>query len=233
MLILLPLVILIVVLAYDYLKEFVLIIKKNKFKMYILKAYWIIVACFFTFFIHLGSIVPISLNPEIQINRFAVIPADINRINLASLIVVFIFSSLYFWAKEKRNHITLVIVILALFVPSLYLDYKYIYSAPSYQFRDTMIAMSDTVDGKILAGGWSFGMRLYNNSIPVLNVYKYVEDHKAMEEYYALCQKIFDEKDADYILGFNNDHVFPADVFEKSGFIPDKTINFITIYKIK
>jgi hypothetical protein len=60
---------------------------------------------------------------------------------------------------------------LAVLAPLLYADWAFVYRQPTFTYRDAMIEVRDVVDGQVTAGGWSFGMQLYNASRPVLSGY--------------------------------------------------------------
>jgi hypothetical protein len=60
---------------------------------------------------------------------------------------------------------------LAILAPLLYADAAFVYRRPTFTYRDAQIAVGRTIDGQTTAGGWSFGMQLYNTSRPVLSEY--------------------------------------------------------------
>jgi len=55
----------------------------------------------------------------------------------------------------------------------LYADAAFIYRHATFTYRDAQIQVRPVVDGQQTAGGWSFGMQLYNTSRPVVNGYFY------------------------------------------------------------
>jgi len=84
-----------------------------------------------------------------------------------------------------------------------------------------MKSLSPQLDGKIVAAGWSFGMRLYNRSIPVLNGYTF-NYYNRPENYRAAIDAVFDSKAACcMLLGEKTfETVFPGDKrFTKIGSI--------------
>lgn len=62
---------------------------------------------------------------------------------------------------------------LAVLAPLLYADAAFIYRHPTFTYRDAQIQVRPVVDGQQTAGGWSFGMQLYNTSRPVVHGYFY------------------------------------------------------------
>jgi hypothetical protein len=62
---------------------------------------------------------------------------------------------------------------LAVLAPLLYADVAFIYRHATFTYRDAQIQVRPVVDGQQTAGGWSFGMQLYNTSRPVVNGYFY------------------------------------------------------------
>ncbi len=168
------------------------------------RAYWLVIGCFFVFFMHLGSIKPVQLNTDIIINAQAVLPAVFNRINLAVFVVVFLTVTLYFWGKRKMKEAWLAIAFILILVPSLYLDACYVYTNQTYNFRDTMVELKDKVDGKVVAGGVAYGFRLYNDMMPVLDFYRFAESKRqdAVGDYIKILKRLFAEGRAEYSLQF-------------------------------
>jgi hypothetical protein len=160
---------------------------------------------------HLGSIKPKTINTEIIINPQAVMPADINRINLAVFLFVFVVVTMKYLSNKEVHKIVCILALVAFLMPGIYMDLHYIYMNPSYHFRDTMIAMKDKVDDKVVAGGTAYGFRLYNRSIPIMDFYGYTysNDPDKSSTYTKTLKRLFHEKKADYTLiptdwpGFN------------------------------
>lgn len=79
-------------------------------------------------------------------------------------------------AGTRRNRLALVAMAafgLAVLAPLLYADAFFIYRHPTFTYRDAQIQVRPDVDGQQTAGGWSFGMQLYNTSRPVMHGYFY------------------------------------------------------------
>lgn len=117
-----------------------------------------------------------------------------NYLNLLSLGVAGALVVGYFlWGRwPARSFAALAIVALA--VPNLYLASHFVFANPSFGYRDAMIAAGRDIDGKIVAGGLSYGMRLYNTSQPVMNGYVWANDPTA---YNWTWRRLFDEDVAD------------------------------------
>ncbi len=92
-----------------------------------------------------------------------------------------------------------VCVSVAILLPGIGAAWVVIYRNPTYTHRDAMKALAPEVDGKIVVG-WSYPMRLYNASIPVLNTYIYVSDEKRREQIREMWTRIYREKLALYTI---------------------------------
>jgi hypothetical protein len=92
-----------------------------------------------------------------------------------------------------------VFVSVAILVPGICAAWVVIYRNPTYAHRDAMKALAPEIDGKIVVG-WSFPMRLYNTSIPVLNTYIYCSDEKRREQIREIWTRIYREKLALYTI---------------------------------
>jgi hypothetical protein len=62
---------------------------------------------------------------------------------------------------------------LAVLAPLLYADAAFVYRHATFTYRDAQVEVRPVIDGQLTAGGWSFGMQLYNTSRPVVNGYFY------------------------------------------------------------
>jgi len=60
---------------------------------------------------------------------------------------------------------------LAMLVPIVGADVRFVFRNPAFTYRDAQIAVAPVVNGTTTAGGLSFGMQLYNSSRPVLHGY--------------------------------------------------------------
>lgn len=230
--ILLPLVLIVILMALTYQKEFIKALRNRPVGRKMYGVYWILVGYFFVFFMQLGSITPSSLNTEIQINPQAVIPANINRINLAVFLFVFIIATMKYFSNKKMGKFLPTLAIIVLFLPGIYMDVNYIFMHPSYTMRDTMIAMKEKVDDKVIAGGVAYGFRLYNRSIPVLDFYSYSYStyKNPQAEYIKMLKRLFKEKKADYTLRLDDD-VSDENLFKERGIVLEKRYGIVNLYK--
>lgn len=105
--------------------------------------------------------------------------------NLAVLFVVGLAVFTFLLGKRKIPDVLAVGMILVFLVPNIYMDFRYVYGNRTYYFRDAMIAMGERIDGKVTVGGCSYGFRLYNTSIPVLDsyIYKYGVNLEAKDQF--------------------------------------------------
>lgn len=68
------------------------------------------------------------------------------------------------------------------FVSNLYMSFDYVFMNRTYCFRDSMKAMSTTINGQIVVGGCAYGFRLYNLSRPVLASYSHGERKEVYDQ---------------------------------------------------
>jgi hypothetical protein len=87
------------------------------------------------------------------------------------------------------------ILIGVVLLPGLRLDSRYLFGAPTFQYRDSLIRAAPKLNGKILAGGISYAMRLYNTSIPTMNFYAYY--YYGYDKFAAYSRYLYDHKLAD------------------------------------
>lgn len=93
---------------------------------------------------------------------------------------------------KKTAACVLVAVVL---LPGVRLDRKYVFAAPTFQYRDSLIRAAPRLNGKILAGGVAYAMRLYNTSIPTMNFYAYY--YYGYDKFAAYSRYLYDHKLAD------------------------------------
>jgi hypothetical protein len=86
-----------------------------------------------------------------------------------------------------------VVLGLAIVTPLAYADAAYIYRRLTFTYRDALIAVGPTIDGRTTAGGWSLGMQLYNGSRPVLGEFT---ARLPRAEYEAAVVRLFREGQA-------------------------------------
>jgi hypothetical protein len=125
----------------------------------------------------------------------------INLITFFLLLVYFISKYLF---KIKDTRFVKVSILIAVLLPNLYLDVKYIYSNPSFKYRDTMIEMSHYVDDKVVVGGWSYAFCLYNKSVPVINPYRYNDSKEMKSRYDYVISELFEKGIAKYSIAYTD-----------------------------
>jgi hypothetical protein len=76
-------------------------------------------------------------------------------------------------------------------LPGLYFSAEQIWMKPSYRYRDAMAAAAPYLNGRVVAGAYSYEFRLYNNSMPVLdpNLYLYSD----MQGYTQYLHRLFSD----------------------------------------
>ncbi|MBU0490148.1 MAG: hypothetical protein KKA07_12930 [Bacteroidetes bacterium] len=106
-------------------------------------------------------------------------------------------------AKIPRKLITLFLILL--FVPNVFLSAKYVFTKPTFAYKQAMIKLSEYIDDKLVAGGMGQCYRLYNTSIPVLNPYVFLYSGQKQELYKKLLEILITEEGAEYtILSYDN-----------------------------
>lgn len=79
-----------------------------------------------------------------------------------------------------------------LLIPNLRMSIQFVYGKPTFYYRDALIASAPALDGKILAGGASYAVRLYNSSTPVINFYNYY--HYGSDRFFALSKRMYESR---------------------------------------
>ncbi|MDA8441862.1 MAG: hypothetical protein M0Z55_05750 [Peptococcaceae bacterium] len=186
-----PLITIILVASWDYMSDFRDWIEKNEYLKWIGIIY-ILGAGTFSFYQYL-----------VTTNRSFIYPiiSKYNYINLGVFCIVFFAILLLFRFKLAMGQSLMIFVLLlTIIVPSSFMDIKYVYANPTYMYRNAMISLSNKINGKIVAGSLSYGVRLYNTSIPVLNPYVYLP---VLTEYNSLFRKVFDNGLATYSISYD------------------------------
>jgi hypothetical protein len=126
------------------------------------------IASFFALIAIAGSITHWMVIRELQVTHR---PPDLIANNWFWLAAA--ASILLCWSSDKLYQAGLLAIATALVVPNLHLDYRFLYQSPSFRYRDSLKEAAVNLNGKLLAGGLSYGVRLYNTSVPVMNFYNY------------------------------------------------------------
>lgn len=85
---------------------------------------------------------------------------------------------------------------LALVVPGSVASWVFVYHSPTYVYRDALKGLAPEINGKVVPGGISYAMRLYNTSIPVLNSYAYGYSESRLQKYRGMLTHALEEKTA-------------------------------------
>ncbi|MDD5090147.1 MAG: hypothetical protein PHQ23_04445 [Candidatus Wallbacteria bacterium] len=116
--------------------------------------------------------------------------AAFSLLSLAGCTVCFII-----WRRRQSGIRSAIVLALCLMLPELYLDITRVYAFPTFAYRDTCRELSETLKGKVCAGGASFAFRLYSDYEPVLNHYRYMND---LSTYQNHLDRMFREGKADF-----------------------------------
>lgn len=191
LIIMLPMVLLLIAYSITEYKNFIIFVRKNV-SYYIL--YFLYVA-----FCVMGAVGILLINSSKNFVRFDFLVDGINII-LPILIFQIILILIYLTNKKIKDKYLISIIIILIMLPNMFLSVRYIYSNPTYSYRDTMIYLSNYIDDKIVAGGMGHGFRLYNTSVPIVNPYGIMYSENGMEKYNSLVDQIRKENDVPYIL---------------------------------
>jgi hypothetical protein len=123
---------------------------------------------------------------------------------------IFLFINAYLFPhhynKQRLTAVGIGFCLALSLIPNLYMDSQYVFGNCTYYFRDAMQSMSEKIDGRIVVGGCSYGFRLYNESIPILDVYmtKYSPDPDSKSLYDNNFERLFDEGIGSYSIAYTD-----------------------------
>ena len=190
--ILLPIVIIIIFCAIINKGIFYNYIQENK-KIYILYSlFWFSSAC-----VSLGVYL---LNCSERFVKCYVLTGNFVYISLIVFVILFISISRFYFSKNQSSSFIILVAMTILLLPNIYLGIKHIYYNPTYSCRDTMIELSQYIDGEIVVGGMAHGFRLYNSSVPVLNPYQYQYLEDGVREYQHQLEHLVQGKITKYTI---------------------------------
>jgi hypothetical protein len=93
------------------------------------------------------------------------------------------------WRRPGLARVAGAVLVLAMIVPLVALDGRYVYTRVTTAYRDAMISVGSLPDAEVTAGSGSYAMQLYNDSRAVLEGYVYgmtqAEYDAAVERYFA------------------------------------------------
>ena len=190
--ILLPIVIMIIFCAIINREIFYNYIRENK-KMYILYSlFWLSSTC-----VSLGVYL---LNCSERNVNYYMLTGNFVYIGLIVFVILFISISRFYFSKNQPSSFIILVAMTILLLPNIYLGIKHIYYNPTYSYRDTMIELSQYIDGEIVVGGMAYGFRLYNSSVPVLNAYPYSHLENGAREYQDKLEYLVRRRDTRYTI---------------------------------
>lgn len=97
--------------------------------------------------------------------------------------------------------------------------FNYIYSTPTYYYKEAMKRLTTLEDERII-GEWAFGFRLYNNYRPYLN--KYTIFYNDKERYYRLLNEAGKNGDSRLTISYGNDET--VKLLNSAGFKQEKIV---------
>lgn len=193
----LPIVILLIFKSYIFIDAFRNKIFNSRLNLYFYQLYFISISILIIIYL------PRAFNSD----------EILKKLNIIILLVTLVVFYLLLFQKNKINKFIVISYIPLLFFTNLWLDIKYVYYNPTFKYKNAMLALSSDINGKVIAGGWSHAMRLYNTSIPLLNPYKYRYIPKKWVQYQNYIEQLKRDKIIDYGIGYvqlqnNNMYVY-------------------------
>jgi hypothetical protein len=101
--------------------------------------------------------------------------------------------ALRWWRGERWRGIAAAALALAVAIPGVVLSAQQLFVNPTFRYRDAMIAAAPLIDGKVTAGVYAYGFRLYNTSRPTLNPYQYQYSDSSLATYNGDLKRLVDE----------------------------------------
>jgi hypothetical protein len=97
------------------------------------------------------------------------------------------------WRRERWRSAAAAVIALAVAIPGAVLSVQQLYVNPTFRYRDAMIAAAPLLDGKVTAGVYAYGFRLYNTSRPTLNPYQYQYSDSSLATYNGYLRRLVDD----------------------------------------
>lgn len=126
------------------------------------------------------------------------------------VLLTLLFTQLFFaiiTLRTKRYLLRKGLIIatwLLILSPNIFFAAKYIYIAPTYSYKNTMLQMGEYTNNEIVLGGLAHGFRLYNTSIPILNLYRYQYAKNGLEKYFELQKRVGKETRAHFNIAYTS-----------------------------
>jgi hypothetical protein len=187
-LLILPMVILLAAGAWGYREVFLAWLGQGRKRMIVFSIYWGL-ALLLTIYFFLR-------------NRGLVVPGDLYRVRWFDGVCL---SALVFLAGLVLNRLggfrsgfrpLSFLAALALVLPGSAASWVFVYQSPTYVYRDALKGLAPEINGKVVPGGISYAMRLYNTSIPVLNSYAYGYSESRLQKYRGMLTQALNEETA-------------------------------------
>lgn len=186
LLVMLPLVLIILVESFIHAENYFNALKPEQLR--IIKIYWALVWIIGALVFYYYAVSDLKDESLLMTNHFTVL----NFVIFLFGTIILSFNYLYFRRIPKAF---IIVLLAAILLPNILLDFRYIFFNRTTEYRDTMIAMSEKIDDKIIVGGLSYAFRLYNTSIPMLDFY--TTEYSANIDSAARYDKYFDQLFAD------------------------------------
>lgn len=126
-------------------------------------------------------------------------------LNLIVFIIMTALMTVTFVRGKTLSRPVIIICGMIMLLPNLYLDNRYIFSNPTFYYRDAMIGMSAEINNSITVGGCSHAFRLYNSSIPVLDGYISLNNTQKREYFDRNFDYLLENSIARYSIAYVND----------------------------
>jgi len=152
-------------------------------------------------------------------------------------LMVFVFGSIilslkYLYAISIRK-IVLIGLLISFLIPNIFLDLKYVFLNRTTYYRDTMISMSNKIDGKMVVGGLAYSFRLYNTSVPLLNFYvtRYSSSPESADRYHQYFDQLFIDGAGSYSIGIVED--LPEEGVVNATYMEQHHLQLDELYNLK
>lgn len=143
---------------------------------------------------------------------------DEKIVKIINYSLILIFTIVFFKILNNKFISKKYIIAIAIFccLIQAFLSCKYIFVQRSYNYKNIMVDISNKINNKTLFGGWAYGFRLYNSSIPIGNLYLYAYNPTTQLEYNQLFLKYFNEGLAQYYIDYYIDYYKNENKSEKN-----------------
>lgn len=157
---------------------------------------------------------------------------ELGNYTFLNLTVFIIVSSIMVFKYIKGINVSqagILMCMILILIPNMFLDYRYVFSDRFFYYRDAMIAMGEKVNGKITVGGCSYGFRLYNESIPVLDSY-IAQEPERFDDYNRNFDMALAQGIASYSVAYTSDK--PIDGAIGNRYMQDHGLELEQVYEL-